>query len=263
MICHMPAKEHASDELEAEAPLTAPPETVEAAAPIQSEGEVPTVEQGGATPATATASQLAFENAKADSTAIDHGVHQPDEYRHMCEAVGKPEKWKNYYRGGYTKASSWSASKKGGMKFDLKKGHSASAGIKEWFKGPTVADFESISVAEQLDQLRDELGDHRFDELFGSATSSQDKAIPAGQRLHITTSMYTTPFIDQMKAIAREYDDKINKPEASTPKAVKEPTEAKQPRPGKDAHAKHDTQHGQDQEVKRDLGFAREDLQRA
>jgi hypothetical protein len=259
----MPAKERASDDQEAEAPLTTAAETVEPAAPIQSEGEVPTVEKGGATPATATASQLAFESAKADSTSIDHGVHQPVEYKHACEAAGRPDKWKEYYRGGYTKAASWTASKKGGMKFELKKGVSASAGIKDWFKGPTIADFASISVAEQLDELRDELGDHRFDELFGSAIGSVDKAIPAGQRLHITSGMYTTPFIDQMKAIARNYDDKINKPEAATPKTVTEPTEEKQPRPGKDAHAKHDTQQDQDHDVKRDLGFAREDLQRA
>ncbi|MEO7096758.1 MAG: hypothetical protein ABI175_26100, partial [Polyangiales bacterium] len=125
----MPAKELATDEHEQEAPLTAPPETVEAAAPIQSEGEVPTVEKGGATPATATASQLAFEGAKADSTAIDHGVHQPVEYKRACEAAGVPDKWKESYRGGHTKAASWTTSKKGGMKFELKKGSSASAGL--------------------------------------------------------------------------------------------------------------------------------------
>ena len=259
----MPAKEIASDEQEGEAPVVAPPETAIAAAPITSEGEVPTVEKGGATPATATASQLAFEGGQADSASIDHGVHQPEEYRQACEAAGKPDKWKESYRGGHTKASSWTASKKGGMKFELKKGVSAAAGIKEWFKGPTIADFASISVAEQLDELRDELGDHRFDELFGSAVGSQDKAIPAAQRLHISSGMYTTPFIDQMKAIARKQDDAINKPDASTPKAAAEPTEAKQPRPGKDAHAKHDTKHDQDHAVKSDLGFAREDLQRA
>jgi hypothetical protein len=259
----MPAKERASDEQEAEAPLTAAPETAVAAAPIQSEGEVPTVEKGGATPATATASQLAFEGAKADSTSIDHGVHQPEEYHQACEAAGRPDKWKESYRGGYTKAPSWHASQKGGMKFELNKGMSASAAIKEWFQGPTIADFLSIQVAGQLDELRDELGDPRFDELFGSAVGSQDKAIPAAQRLHISSAMYTTPFIDQMKAIARTKDDLINKPEASTPKVATEPTEEKQPRPGKDAHAKHDTQHDQDHDVKRDLGFAREDLQRA
>lgn len=259
----MPAKELASDEQDAEEPLLAAPETAEPVAPIQSEGEVPTVEKGGATPATATASQLAFGGAKADSSLIDHGVHQPEEYKHLCDVAGKPDKWKESYRGGYTKASAWTSSKKGGMKFDLKKGNSASAAIKDWFKGPTIADFAAISVAEQLDELRDELGDGRFDELFGSSVGSQDKAIPSAQRLHITSGMYTTPFIDQMKAIARDYDDQINKPEANEPKTITEPTEEKQPRPGKDAHAKHDTQADQDVAVQRDLGFEREDLQRA
>ncbi len=259
----MPAKELASDELDAEAPLVTAPETAEPVAPIQSEGEVPTVEKGGATPATATASQLAFEGAKADSSAIDHGVHQPEEYKHLCEASGKADKWKEYYRGGYTKAGSWTASKKGGMKFDLKKGHSASAAIRDWFKGPTIADFAAISVAEQLDELRDELGDGRFDELFGSSVSSQDKAIPSAQRLHITSGMYTTPFIDQMKAIARDYDDKINKPESSEPKTVTEPTEEKLPRPGREAQAERETESDESFEVQRELGFESEDLQRA
>jgi len=255
----MPAKERASDELDTQAPEAVAPVAEVAAAPIQSEGEVPAVETGETAPAVATASQLAF----ADSSAVDHGVHQPEEYRHMCEAAGTPDKWHESYRGGYTKSSAWHGSKKGGMKFELKKGHSASAALAAWFKGPTIADFRAISVAEQLDELRDELGDGRFDELFGSSIGAQDKAISGSQRLHISSEMYTTPFIDQMKAIANDYDDKLNKPEASTPATITEPTEEKQPRPGKDAHAKHDTEQGQDLEIQRDLGFARDDLQRA
>lgn len=260
----MPAKDLAIDEPQAEAPVLAAPESAEPVAPIQSEGEVPLVEKGGATPATATASQLAFEGApKADSSLIDHGVHQPSEYKHLCEVSGRPDKWKDSYRGGYTKSSSWTASKKGGMKFDLKKGHSASAAIRDWFKGPTIADFAAISVAEQLDELRDELGDARFDELFGSSVAGQDKAIPGAQRLHITSAMYTTPFIDQMKALARNYDDQINKPDATEPKSIVEPAEEKQPTPGKAAHAKQEGEADQDFQLDADLGFEREDLQHA
>ncbi len=263
----MPAKESATEVPQVEAPVQAPPEAVDpAAAMIQSEGEVPAVDRGGPTPATATASQLAFEGTgKADSSGIDHGVFQPEEYKHACESGGMADKWQEKYRNGYTKADAWSTSAKAGMKFDLKKGNSASESIKAWFRGPTIADFRTISVAEQLDELRDELGDNKFDEVFGSANGEQDKLIPGGQRLQISLAMYTTPFIDQMKAVARQHDDKINKPEAQTPPAVTPPEEEKAARPGTHAQAKHDTQHEQDTDLANttELGFGRDDLQRA
>ncbi len=246
--------------------MQAPPEAADpAAAMIQTEGDVPAVDRGGPTPATATASQLAFGEGKADSSGIDHGVFQPEEYKHACEAAGQEDKWKENYRNGYTKSDAWSSSPKVGMKFDLKKGHSASEAIKSWFRGPTIADFRTISVAEQLDELRDELGDHKFDEVFGSANGAHDKLIPGGQRLQIALPMYTTPFIDQMKAVARQHDEKLNKPEAQTPPAVTPPEEEKAARPTNSAQAKHDTQHGQDNDLadKTELGFGRDDLQRA
>ncbi len=260
----MPEREKAAEGAEVEAPVQAPPEAADPkAAMIQTEGDVPAVDRGGPTPATATASQLAFEGpAKEDSSAIDHGVFQPEEYKHACESSGKEDKWKEQYRNGYTKSDAWSSSPKVGMKFDLKKGHSASDAIKSWFKGPTIADFRTISVAEQLDELRDELGDHKFDEVFGSANGAQDKAIPGDQRLQISIGMYTTPFIDQMKAVARQHDEKLNKPEAETPAAVTPPEEEKAARPGKDAAAKHDTQEA-DLANTTELGFGRDDLQRA
>ncbi|CAN5868595.1 hypothetical protein BH11MYX3_BH11MYX3_22780 [soil metagenome] len=263
----MPAKEAAIEAQQVEGPAQAPPEAADPAkAMIQTEGDVPAVDRGGPTPATATASQLAFEgDGKGDSSSIDHGVFQPEEYKHACEAAGKEDKWKEMYRNGYTKSDAWASSAKGTMKFDLKKGNSASEAIKSWFRGPTVADFRTISVAEQLDELRDELGDHKFDEVFGSANGAQDKLIPGGQRLQISLAMYTTPFIDQMKAVARQHDDKINKPEAQTPPAITPPEEEKAARPTNSAQAKHDTQAGQDTDLANttELGFGRDDLQRA
>jgi hypothetical protein len=262
----MPAKERATEDPKLEPPMAATGEADQASpATFQTEGDVPAVGKGGATPATATASQLAFgTKATADSASIEHGVHQPEEYKQACEAAGKPDKWHERYRNGHTGATAWTEPGKVGMKFDLKRGHSASAALAEWFKGPTIADFRTISVAEQLDELRDELGDGKFDSLFGSADGHQDGAIPGTQRLSIAAAMYTTPFIDQMKAVARKQDDKINKPEAAKPEAAP-PAEEKKPRPGKDAQAKHDTkadQHDQDVSSKRELGFGREDLER-
>lgn len=262
----MPAKDRAEDEHELRAPAAVAPESHElGAGQIQSEGEVPAVHRGGGTPATATASQLAFEGGKSDSSSIDHGVFQPEEYKHACEAAGQDAKWKEMYRNGHTKADAWSHSPKTGMKFDLKKGHSASEALKAWFRGPTIADFRTIAVAEQLDELRDDLGDSKFDELFGSENAAQDKLIPGGQRLQISAAMYTTPFIDQMKAVANRDDDKINRPDAETPRAATPPSEEKKARPGKNAQTKHDSKHDQDNDLanKQELGFGREDLQRA
>ncbi len=262
----MPAKDIASEETDVEsAPVveTAPPQEQNQA--FQTEGQIPSHEQGGATPATATASQLAFETdkkPKADESTINHGVHQPEEYKHLCDVAGRPDKWKDSYRAGHTKSAAWSSSAKTPHTFTLKKGNSASASLREWFKGPTVASWHAIAVAEQLCELRDELGDQKFDKLFGSATSDVDKNVPGAQRLHINPEMYTTPFIDQMKAIAQEADDKENKPEAQEPKAMTPPGEEKLPRPEK----QEDKQAEQDQEAEavqqRDLGFQNEDLQR-
>jgi hypothetical protein len=255
----MPAKEEKQSEAaDLQAPQqTAPAEVAPPPQAFQSEGDIPAVEKGGATPATATASQLAFENQPANSAAIDHGVFQPSEYKHACEASGKPDKWKEKYANGYTKSGHWSLGKHP-MEFKLKKGHSASEAVEDWLRGPTIADFRSISVAEQLNELRDELGNPTFDRLFGSR-GPEDKNIPGSQRLHITSEMYTTPFVDQMKAIARADDEKMNKPEAQEPKALTPPEEEKQPRP------KTEVQQQQQEEldvIQNDMGFVGEDLQR-
>ena len=256
----MPAiEEKLTETPDLQAPQTAAPaEVPPAPEAFKTEGDIPVVQQGGATPATATASQLAFENKPSNSAAIDHGVFQPDQYHQACEASGQPDKWKDKYRNGHTKAESFSHGKHP-HEFVLKKGHSASNALAEWFKGPTITDFRAISVAEQLDELRDELGNPTFDRLFGTS-GPEDANISGSQRLHISSAMYTTPFIDQMKAIAREDDDKRNKPEAETPKAVTPPEEEKQPRPK--AEAKQEQANDLDTIQQADMGFAAEDLQR-
>lgn len=257
----MPAKEEKQSEVaDLQAPQTAAPaEVAPAPTAFKSEGDIPAVEKGGPTPETATASQLAFEEKKpVNTSSIDHGVFQPEEYKHACESSGSPDKWKEKYRNGHTKSSAWSMGKHS-MEFVLKKGHSASDALTEWLKGPTIADFRAISVAEQLNELRDELGNPTFDRLFGSFGPA-DKNIPGQQRLHITSEMYTTPFIDQMKAIAREDEERMNKPEAAEPKVMTPPEEEKLPRPKQEAQQQ---QKDEDLDViQNDMGFVGEDLQR-
>lgn len=261
----MPAKDTASEEQDVEsapAAQSAPPEVQNQA--FETEGQIPTHEKGGATPATATASQLAFEGdkkPKGDKSLINHGVHQPEEYKHLCDVAQRPDKWKESYRAGHTKSEAWSTSAKTPNTFNLKKGNSASKALRDWFRGPTIASWHAIAVAEQLSELRDELGDQKFDKLFGSAVGDEDKNVSSAHRLHINVEMYTTPFIDQMKAHAREADDKENKPEAEEPKAMTPPGEEKQPRPEKQEEQQAEQEEAAVME-QRELGFQNEDLQR-
>ena len=262
----MPAKDIANGELDVEAaPAAEPAPPEQQNQSFQTEGQIPTHEKGGATPATATASQLAFEGdkkPKGDKSLINHGVHQPEEYKHLCDVANRPDKWKESYRAGHTKSEAWSSSSKTPNTFTLKKGHSASASLREWFKGPTIASWHAIAVAEQLAELQDELGDQKFDKLFGSAVGDEDRNVSSANRLHINPEMYTTPFIDQMKAVAREADDKENKPEAEEPKAMTPPGEEKQPRPEKQDTQQAEQEQEADVMQQRDLGFQNEDLQR-
>jgi hypothetical protein len=102
------------------------------------------------------------------------------------------------------------------MAFELKRGHSASQAVKDFVAGPTIADYRVIGVAVEMNELRDQIGDQKFDEMFGSKNSDTDGAISSAQRLKITASMYTVPFAAQMLALAAENDSlsKTEEPEA-------------------------------------------------
>ena len=206
----MPAREAESHETEVEAaPEVATPEPAAAETEFTSEGDLPAV-AGSALATGATASELAFggETESADLAKLDKGMHSPDEYHAECERLGKPEKWMDYYRNGHTEAKGWSQpyERRKMMDFTLEKGHSASKALQDFMKGPTICDYRVAYLVNDLDELRDELGDIKFDEMFGSANYHADAAIPIEQRLHISAGLYTTPIIDQMKAMVRERD---------------------------------------------------------
>jgi hypothetical protein len=126
-------------------------------------------------------------------------------------------KWDDRYFSGYTAAAQWVQPYDGAdaMAFQLRPGQSASQAVKDFLTGPTIADYRVIGVASEMDELRDELGDQKFDKLFGSADSGTDGAIPMSQRLKITSAMYTLPFWDQMMEIAA--GDDIAAAEAAEP----------------------------------------------
>ncbi len=224
IILAMPARE-LLEQLTPDATQDIPPPAQEAATDAQfaTEGDVPAVDNGAIAEPGATASEQAFEQQpQADSGQLDGGVYHPDEYKAACEASGKPDKWDEKYRQGHTSASQWVQPYDGRYAnfFELKRGQSASQAVRDWLKGPTIADYRAIGVAMELDEVRDELGDQKFDQLFGSSNSDQDGQIPIDQRLKITAAMYTIPFADQMKQLAAEKDAPVDRPEEPEAPAV-------------------------------------------
>jgi len=219
----MPDRELEPEKIAPEAaPEPVAPAPAEAEQQFTTEGELPAVAEGsGAVAAGATASELAFgkEEPAKDTSHLDRGIHTPEHYRQECEAAGKPDKWQDHYRSGHTEAQGWTQpyEHKAVNDFQLKAGYSASAALQAFLAGPTITDYRAALLAEEIDEIRDEMGDVKFDLLFGSANKGQDAAIPAGQRLHISSSLYTTPLPDQMKAIAANHDANENKPAEAPP----------------------------------------------
>ena len=133
---------------------------------------------------------------------LHHGIHYSYNYEYECQQEGKPELWKDNYRYGHSEAKQfiqpWEAGKF--MDWELKKGQSASAAIKDWLKGATIAECLSSVIALEIDTLRASIGDKKFDQLFGSADPTEDAAVT--HRMHVSTSMYNTPVGNYMKSTA-------------------------------------------------------------
>ncbi len=202
------------------APEVAAPESeVASEAAFSSKGAVPAVGDGAAVEVGATASEQAFgDKPTATSGEIDGGMYEPDEYRAACTAAGTPDKWDDKYLHGHTSANQWTQPYEGryDMAFELKARQSASQAVKDFVAGPTIADYRVIGVAVEMDELRDQLGDQKFDQMFGSADTNTDAKISSAQRLKITAGMYTIPFAAQMLALAADNEglDNTEEPEA-------------------------------------------------
>ena len=218
----MPARENETASAETEvAPEPAQIASTEEKAEFTTEGDLPAV-ASGAGAAAVTASEMAFdgkEQPKPDTSHLDKGMHHWEEYRARCEAAGKAEKWKDAYRNGHTEASGWTQpyEHRRVNDFTLKKGHSASEALQAFMKGPTICDYRVALLADEIDEVRDEMGDIKFDRLFGSKDVNVDGKIPPNQRLRISSDLYTTPLTDQMKAIAAEADAHDIDPEEPAP----------------------------------------------
>lgn len=209
----MPAREdHVPSETE-----VAPPEVEPAVAPetpkaeFTAEPEIPAVAAQTAASG-ATASELAF--APKDTSALDRGIFHWEDYKAACETAGVPEKWQAHYRQGHTEAQGWNQPHESHrpLTWTLKKGVSASKAIIDWLQGTSIADYRCAALADQLDELRDEFGDPKFDRLFGSADTGEDAKIPPAHRLRLSADDYGIPLIDQMKQIAYEVDCPAQQP---------------------------------------------------
>jgi hypothetical protein len=229
IICAMPALADlvdpllASHEAAPAAPEVAEPEVAEAPA-ASTQGAVPNVAENGAVVEPGeTASEQAFgDKPTAQSGEVDGGMYSPMEYQAACTAAGTPEKWDDRYYAGHTEATQWVQPYDGShdMTFKLQRGQSASQALKDFLAGPTIADWRTIAVAIELDELRDNMSDAKFDQLFGSSNVATDAQIPPSQRLQISVSMYTIPFAAQMEAIAEQHDEALAHGEEAEAPAV-------------------------------------------
>jgi hypothetical protein len=197
----------------AEPPVVEPPPPVtKDVAETSQDGKVPDVAELPPEAVPDTPSQQAFE--------MNNGVHYIDDYREECERTGNMDKWQDKYAQGHSEATQFVQPYEGryANEWALRKGQSASAGLEAWMKGLTIADYRAVGVAKEIDEVRDEMGDQKFDKLFGSTNSDQDAAVPAEQRLKITSAAYTTPIDDQMREIGRKADAKQD-PASNDPQA--------------------------------------------
>jgi hypothetical protein len=206
------------------AEVAAEPEAAEAAAEVAAEGALPEVAQAPVIQEPGkTASEQAFgDRPTAQAAELDRGTYSPRDYQAACTAAGAPEKWDDRYFAGHTKAAQWHQPYDHGydMTFTLERGHSASQAVKDFLAGPTIADFRVIALALEIDDVRDTLGDTKFDALFGSKVAADDAQIPVSQRLQISLDLYTTPLADQMKALAEAKDEALLHPEQPEEPAV-------------------------------------------
>ena len=101
-------------------------------------------------------------NATDLNQTADSGIHYAYNYKSRFPARFKEDYWK-----GYADDAFWD--RKGNKHWVLKSGASASAAIKKWLKGLTIAECLVTVVALQTDALRASIGDAKFDQHFGGA----------------------------------------------------------------------------------------------
>jgi hypothetical protein len=90
-----------------------------------------------------------------------------------------PDAWDEDYVKGYANPEYWE--RIGVRQWRLKKGRSASAGVKAWLNGLTIAECYSTAIVSEVDSIRAAIGDAKFDELYGSEDKVVEPRLTLGQ----------------------------------------------------------------------------------
>ncbi|WP_431257229.1 eCIS core domain-containing protein [Roseateles chitinivorans] len=90
-----------------------------------------------------------------------------------------PDEWEKDYAKGYANPDYWERIDT--YQWRLKKGRSASAGVKAWLKGLTIAECYATAIVSEVDAVRAGIGDAKFDELFGSEDTPGGLLLELGQ----------------------------------------------------------------------------------
>lgn len=154
------------------------------------------IEQNAAEPEIEASEEALGEHVAAGITENNEGPHEADRGVHYAHNYKNsfPDRWKDDYLSGFADPTYFERTDF--MDWRLKPRMSASAAIKSWLRGLTIAECNSAIVAIQIDTLRAAIGDSKFDEQFGST----DKDIPVSQRLRIKPGTEGTPVEALMKA---------------------------------------------------------------
>jgi hypothetical protein len=149
------------------------------------------IEAGAAAPDIEAADDAMGEHIVAGMDQVNVGPHGPDIGVHydFNYKASYPDRWNDDYAQGYADPTYFE--RIGQWDWVLKPGMSASAAIKSWLRGLTIAECNSAIVAIQIDTLRAAIGDARFDALYGST----DKA-PEKQLLRVKQNPDGTPVAD-------------------------------------------------------------------
>jgi hypothetical protein len=96
--------------------------------------------------------------------------------------------------------------------FKLQKGQSAGDALTAWVTGLTISDFNAIRMAQDLLELKDDMGWQAFDKMFGSSDMADDAAIPEDHRLIISSQVHQTLWVENMRALAFANPEPLSEP---------------------------------------------------
>jgi hypothetical protein len=121
-------------------------------------------------------------NTANGPVSANSGIHYASSYhRNVRHGLrGYVERWKEEFWHGYADPQYFE--RLGFWDWQLKKGKSASAAVKSWLKGLTIADCQTTIQTIHYDTIRAAIGDEKFDKEFGSETEE----VPEEQKLRIS-----------------------------------------------------------------------------